>query len=806
MHQTKFRYALSFILLLLSLTTLAGKKTRILFLLDASSSMTYPWNPGYSRYEVATNILLNIVDSVYAINNEIEFAVRAYGTQHPAQEKNCSDTKLEVPFNFQNVNQIKTRLQYLKPIGFSPIAYSLEQASKNELGQPNEYDYSIIFITDGGESCNGDICATFNHFLKNKISIQPYVIGLDKNDKLKSYYDCMGNYIEVSESSDIPKAVALIVNANQKIIDKPKVLNLNTTLSKVEPIKDTTPKVIPLPTLKKDEMVVLDFSTFPFKTNKVKLTTDRSMPMLSNHKATLRFTLDEVEITKPILVKPNSERLQPTWFTRSEEFKPKVTAKTKPVKNKKATLRFEYDEPVERDKLIFSSLRFEPYEVKLPTLKRINGKALAIKNKKVKLRFDYDEPVKRDSFKIKEMLAFNFLQVKKKEINFVAKNFKNNSKNKAVVRIDYEVPVIRNLSVISELEPRYYIQLKQSAKNNLLGKAKKINNKEKALVRFDYEVLKKENMLNLKFRDYPKRTGYAMALPSRTYPMLKSKAVIHFTLESAKPVVKKDSSSKPKNNATDPMQYEVKTEASAETKIQIFLVGEDGKEYPKAQPTIQILNPTTKDTLYRFIRTMEDGKPKIESINPGNYDVIIKEYNVASSFDVKIEPNKINKITLKLRKGTLNFAYSNELYKPVKYNAVVIKRFADKRNVLQKCTDVLKYDPGQYYIEINTLPAYKTVIFIDFFAENYVFLKEPGTIQFTNSSPLGKIALQCVLGDGFATFHEINITGKINEQTLELLPGIYKAIIPVDPKVPLAGSKIVDFRVESGKNKQLELR
>ena len=130
------------------------KKSRILFLLDASSSMTYNWSPKYSRFDIASNILLKIIDSVYALNNEVEFAVRAYGTMYPAQEKNCTDTRLEVPFNIQNVAQIKTRLKNISPIGFSPIAYSLKQASDNELNNANLYDYSIIFISDGGESCN----------------------------------------------------------------------------------------------------------------------------------------------------------------------------------------------------------------------------------------------------------------------------------------------------------------------------------------------------------------------------------------------------------------------------------------------------------------------------------------------------------------------------------------------------------------------------------------------------------------------------------------------------------------------------
>ena len=214
------------------------KKTRILFLLDASSSMTYPWNPANTRFEVASSMVLQIIDSIYSINNEVEFAVRAYGTIYPAQEKNCTDTRLEVPFNVQNVDQIKTRLKYITPRGFSPIAYSIQQASENELANALEYDYSIILINDGGESCNGDVCKTFKDFLEKRIKVKPYVIGLDKNNVLKSYYDCVGNYVEVTKADDIPKAVAMIVDANRSILTKPKQFHFTTTYSNTPNIKD----------------------------------------------------------------------------------------------------------------------------------------------------------------------------------------------------------------------------------------------------------------------------------------------------------------------------------------------------------------------------------------------------------------------------------------------------------------------------------------------------------------------------------------------------------------------------------------
>lgn len=218
--------------------------------------MTYDWNKDYDRFAIARNILLQIVDSIYAINNEVEFGVRLYGSQFPAQEKNCTDSRLLVDFNLQNVNQIKQSLKYVSPIGWSPIAYSLKRAAYGEINNTASYDYSIIFITDGGESCNGDICDTYLKLLKEKVSVTPYIIGLDKNTTLKTYYDCLGKYVSVLETTDIPKAVKLIVDENKLLTDKKKELNLTTVFSN-SPVKVDTSVIVKKQDPPKPKVVVV---------------------------------------------------------------------------------------------------------------------------------------------------------------------------------------------------------------------------------------------------------------------------------------------------------------------------------------------------------------------------------------------------------------------------------------------------------------------------------------------------------------------------------------------------------------------
>src|SRR5690606_24673428 len=99
--------------------TPAGKPARILFLVDASGSMSYDWYEQESRFTAATRIIGAIMDSMQAVNDDVTFAVRVFGAQYPAEEKNCFDSKLEVNFRPSNQIQIMTRFKYIRPKGYS---------------------------------------------------------------------------------------------------------------------------------------------------------------------------------------------------------------------------------------------------------------------------------------------------------------------------------------------------------------------------------------------------------------------------------------------------------------------------------------------------------------------------------------------------------------------------------------------------------------------------------------------------------------------------------------------------------------
>ena len=774
------------------------KKSRILFILDASSSMTFPWgNSESKRFDIASNILLRTIDSIYAINNEVQFAVRAYGTQHPAQEKNCTDTELEVPFNFQNVSQIKTRLKYIKPIGFSPIAYSLQQAAKTELANTNEYDYSIIFITDGGESCNGDICNTFATLIANKVKVNPYIIGLDQNDQLKSYYACLGKYIEVNKPQDIDLAIKMIVDANRILLEKPKTLKLTTTFSgekEVKPAVNSKPEKAELQLLKlaylkspKDNVSIKSLKPLAFKKSRIKIPFEFEVIKLDRG--------EEFGIHKQ------------SYFMLSNLARSQIglsTPKSLAYKKKaKLNLNFEFEKPI-----VKKMFELESRSIFQTSLKKIDLRPLSLKTvslvKKPKAIVKFDFPIERQSFDIRTLIP-------PPPINLtISKSVKTQVKTikpikVKLVTLKFNFPVDRDSFQLKNLTLVESSFLKQTP-NSIVNTKEIAYKKSKIKLAFNLEEVKKEELQKLILGKAPLKS-YAFQLPSqRDMIKYKRKTKLTLKLDSTEPIVKKDSVKPTSINNDTNLEFTTETENSTETKVQVFFKGVNGKTYPKATPRILVKDVITNQEVTAFNRQIENGIPVPQLVQAGTYNFVLPGFNDLYANNVKIELNKINKITIKVTEGSLQFRYGGNPSRPIsEYSAVVNRRFAAGLTVQQKCTDKLYYEPGTYYVEINTTPVSKFSVDLTFGAVYELQIQESGFLQIKNTTKVGKAVLGQVMNDAFLPFYDMNINGDVSKQKLTIQPGIYEVTFLIDPKMPLAGTKKIKFRIESNKTTDLLL-
>ncbi|MFB9864354.1 VWA domain-containing protein [Rufibacter immobilis] len=185
------------------------KKTRLLFLLDASGSMMAKWENS-QRWAVAKTMLDRMADSLDTYAN-LEIALRVYGHQSPVTQKNCKDSKLEVPFAAHNAGNIKKRLQQITPKGNTPITYSLQQSANDFPVDPNARNV-IIIITDGLESCGGDPCATSLALQKKRVFLKPFIIGLGDDPGYAQQFGCMGQYYNASDIKTFQQVLDNVVS------------------------------------------------------------------------------------------------------------------------------------------------------------------------------------------------------------------------------------------------------------------------------------------------------------------------------------------------------------------------------------------------------------------------------------------------------------------------------------------------------------------------------------------------------------------------------------------------------------------
>lgn len=185
------------------------KKVRILFVLDGSGSMLDPWD-GNERFEISKKLLLNMIDSLYKADPRVEIGVRVFGHQSPRSARDCEDTKLVIPFSKYPTDAVKSKLNALTPQGWTPIAFSMFRAAEDFPVEPGVQN-AIVLITDGLETCDGDICAAGQLLTNKKISVRPFIIGLGLGSDKQNYFECLGEYYDASSAVEFKKILDLVV-------------------------------------------------------------------------------------------------------------------------------------------------------------------------------------------------------------------------------------------------------------------------------------------------------------------------------------------------------------------------------------------------------------------------------------------------------------------------------------------------------------------------------------------------------------------------------------------------------------------
>ncbi len=832
----KYTLLLTITLCCSAVKSMAQKRTRILFILDASSSMREDWQANQKRIKAASTIINAIADSITYINPEVEFGLRVFGSDFPAQDKMCGDTKLVVPFNLQNSGQLARKLEYITARGVSPIAYSLERAATEELANSDNYDYSFVLLTDGGESCGGDICATFSKLVQSKVKVSPYIIGLDNNAMLQPYYNCIGQYTSVLQNSDIPKAVSLVVRNNYKLLDKPQTLNLPAKVVIDKPIAPATVAV------KQDVLTALPFikSSLRWQTS-----TEKKISNLLYRDASIPKTFAPLVLPQQLALN-NIDRARainiPTELKAKtlKEYFVGMSVIPKAFLAEPKTYLFTLNNiPSIKFNLLINSILKDPVNKKveelyaatpvIPKVLLAEPKSLifnmaAIIHTKLNpvIKTSFAEIVvkniaeNKDKIKIPaELLRPEFKPIDMQKIGH-AKNIPTNStkENLAILGPSYNTSIgnIPKELIRVELKP-IVMQVYATAKSkietiekginkiNSFGSIVTLNTIPQQLMRISDKPFAMGEVMPVPFKfSYQYTTSPSINLVAKTPPSIP---------EKFKPKKPGTAAVVPPVNNTEKPQFVLTTEESNETKLQVFFV-DDNNKYYNSKPTITITDPSTKQIVKSFERSMgTDGQPIATKIDlDGKFTVSVLGQKDIVLENVLIEKNKLNKIILKVTKGTLIFTYQNNRARPVDHQAVVVTRFAAKKKdpVYMKCTEQIMFEPNEYYIEVDILPKYTLHTEVSFGATTEVQLPQEGRMTINNVTNVGAIILYYQMGDTYQEFKTLSAIGDGSKLDLLLRPGLYKASFK-DPTAPkMAPPTVVSFQIKSNVETKYDLK
>ncbi|WGV60728.1 VWA domain-containing protein [Brevibacillus brevis] len=147
-------------------------------ILDASGSMAAKSN-GKTRMDAAKEAIQAFAES---LPEQANVALRVYGHKGSGKESDktlsCGSSELVYGMQTYNKEKLTQSLNQFQPTGYTPIAYSLQEAKKDLSKLPGDKNTNMIFlVSDGIETCDGDPVEAAKQLAQSEITPIINVIG-----------------------------------------------------------------------------------------------------------------------------------------------------------------------------------------------------------------------------------------------------------------------------------------------------------------------------------------------------------------------------------------------------------------------------------------------------------------------------------------------------------------------------------------------------------------------------------------------------------------------------------------------------
>ena len=788
-------------------------QSRILILLDGSSSMIHKWAEGKEKFKAAGDLIDKLMDSVYKVNDQVEFSLRVFGHQHTLEEDYCYDTKNEVPFAKDNRLQMSLRLAALQPLGVTPIAYALEQAAEYDLTDEAHNAYSIILITDGGESCGGDICEVMQKLIKNKVFFKPYILSLEDDPQLKNTYACMGDYLQVTKTADIQKAVGVIVDAFKPVlkITPLEYKHLQNEVAKNKPTDTIEVKAIK--TFKTDTLVPIIAPVHPPSVNvtAVGLAALRSVAIASSAEISCK-EIPVPDLPPVVREKPAETKLAKVSFRQPVQF----TVKPELAPAPGITVQMTALPPIAKDarvKIELGAIAINQ-PVQLPV--KINRHILVNTQPGAQLHsfvpVGPDNETTVNTIELESTLPpirEEIVPLKKTAINNLSTSRPEVMASKPSTTVQLPVAAQVQLpAIVKETPP-----LKKSGLDAMAPAPTLLLNttaSNPATVKKDTIVVSLPPVVHEQpphpVQKVPRarlappmKMGLLIVIDEKNYqpqpvpPLPPVKKEI--APKTGKPIVTKpDMVTVPPEKRAE---TRVETEDAKETTLEVYFTNGKGKYY-QSTPQVVLVDPATNKDVKAFYRFVDDaGNPDPQKDIPaGTFNITFSAKRSLIAPNVHIEKDKRNKIYITVRNTSLSFQYANAPGRPMtEYTAVVTERNkAQGRVQRQKCTEKIEYEPENYHVEINTFPTTVKNLDLDFDFESTITIAQPGFLKFTNDVKAATVTLYFRDGDRFKPFSNLDPNDP-KCQHLPIQPGEYQAHYNKGPIKSFATEQVVPFTI-----------
>ncbi len=182
---------------------LSQGQDNLVCILDASGSM---WGKvgGRAKIEIAKETLNALIES---LPDSMAVGLVAYGHR---SKGDCNDVEVLVPLGAVDKKLLVGKIGKLSPKGKTPLTESVRRTAESL--RTVEGKTTILLVSDGKETCDGDPCALVRELKASGVDFVLDVIGFDVTEEEREQLECMaeaggGTYYNVSNADQFQKAI-----------------------------------------------------------------------------------------------------------------------------------------------------------------------------------------------------------------------------------------------------------------------------------------------------------------------------------------------------------------------------------------------------------------------------------------------------------------------------------------------------------------------------------------------------------------------------------------------------------------------